>query len=251
MQRLWTIKTWSSILIIVVMGLGLTALTAIQRLYQQAMQYAGDIAVAVESGAKQLPFDPAHALELEARIWAGVVVLWTTLGAVLCLLFRQRLERYLLAPLRRLAGYFDRVARGERFLRLPPQKETALNQLITSGNVLIQRFNKYVEESQRTGAAARQHAQALINTSSDIALLINEAGEPVMTNRAAQQFSGNLQIPNLAECLSEVREGGSKELQFGGKTLNVLDVINAATKGFDGTLILLREAAPDQAESDQ
>lgn len=254
MNRLWSLKTWSSVLLLVALALGLTAILAVHRLYlraAEAEEYAERIAATPDAAvAGATPADSVLLLETEFRLWTGALAALTTLAAIFLVLHRRHLQRYLIHPMQRLAGYLDRVALGERFLQLPPQQEPALNQVVSSGNVLIERFNRYVEESRRTGTAAREHAQAIIETFSDIALLVNEAGEPVMTNRAVKNLPAASSLEDLSDTLQTVVAGERSEIDLAGRSFIVVESLPAETRGFSGALIILREkpAGADENE---
>ncbi|MFO7821242.1 MAG: hypothetical protein R6V56_04200 [Lentisphaeria bacterium] len=250
MQRIWTLKTWSLVLIVVVVALGLTGLTAIYRCRQMVIdaehEFVDPEGAAVK--ANSAGPDDISAMEVELRLWAAAVVVLTALAALLFALHRRYVQEYLLFPLRRIAGYLDRVGRGERFLRLPSQKEEALNDIVISGNDLIQRFNKFVDESQRSGSNVRHYAQAVINTFTDIALLINDAGDPVLVNKKAQELPATLPLNDLVKKVSTVLDSDARELESNGHEFNILEAMPAETKFFSGRLIVLREKARKETE---
>jgi nitrogen fixation/metabolism regulation signal transduction histidine kinase len=188
------LRAWSIILSLVILAVGLTAVTGINRLSEQTEDALESVRLT------QMHAEDDHAeltAELKARIailrnnvrnWSVAGAAVTFLGLVLTLVFYYSTSEVVISPLDRIAKVIDRVNAGDTSLRIPEESVGAVRRLSRSCNRLLEHFEKLLDEGRSQVNRRQRQTLTLIEAFDEPVVLADDAGKIVLSNTKARDF---------------------------------------------------------------
>ena len=191
------LRAWSIILSLVILAVGLTAVTGIKRLSEQAenaLEIAGVAELSVDQSRSPSGYHHRESIELlrdSVRNWSVAGAAVTFLGLVLTLVFYHSTSEVVISPLDRITRVIDRVNAGDTSLRIPEESVGAVRRLSRSCNRLLEHFEKLLDEGRSQVNRRQRQALALIEAFEEPVVLTDDSGTVVLSNTKARDFLTN------------------------------------------------------------
>ncbi|NLF40438.1 hypothetical protein GX586_13420 [bacterium] len=107
-------------------------------------------------------------------------------GILIFSALNYRLKRTIIDPLAVLCTFIDRYTAGDRYTRLPSQAEPGLNTLAQAVNRLVDRVERFIEQTNARAQLHRQLASSLIEQFEQPAAILDTGMRVRLSNEAAR-----------------------------------------------------------------